>query len=427
MSRMNKDGWAAMWLLARRSLKQHALATALTALGGALSVGLVMSVFSINQQTREAFTEGATGFDAVLGARGSKLQLVLNAVFHLQTSPGNIPYRYYQVMKANPQVAVAVPYAVGDNYYGYRIVGTLPDLFDVEVLPGRKLRPQPGGRLFDPTKPEVDVGSFVADKLGLKLGDRIHPFHGLDFDPTAQHKEIYTVVGILEPTGTPNDKALWIPLDAFYRMGGHVLRGEKKKEAYVAKEGEEIPDDAKEVSAVMLKFNNPQAGFQLSQLINTQGDKATLAWPISSVMVELMDSLGWAHKVLALVGLGVMFMAALSCVAALVNTLEARRRDFAILRSLGAGRGLVAGLLVMESALVGALGAFGGLFVYAGVLAIAAKILRQSTGVVLEVFALHPVLLLAPLGLIFLSALAGLIPASRVYSQDVAAALRPES
>ena len=427
MKRLKKDELAALWMLARRSLRQHLLATLLNALGGALSVGLVMAVFAINQQSRDAFSQGATGFDAVLGARGSKLQLVLNAVFHLQTSPGNIPYRYYQVMKKNPQVAVAVPYAVGDNYYGYRIVGTELGLFDVEVSPGHKLQPQPGGRLFDPNQSEAVVGSFVADKLHLKVGDKIHPFHGLDFDPTAQHKEIYEIVGILEPTGTPNDKALWIPLDAFYRMGGHVLRGEKNKAAYVAKAGEMIPDDAKEVSAVMLKFNNPQAGFQLSQLINTQGDKATLAWPISAVMVELMDNLGWAHKVLALVGLGVMFMAALSSVAALVNTLEARRRDFAILRSLGASSGLVASLLVLESALVGALGALGGFLVYAVVLAIAAKILRQSTGVVIEVFTMHPVLYLAPLGLIGLSALAGLIPASRVYAQNVAAALRPES
>jgi putative ABC transport system permease protein len=427
MSLPTKDDMAALWLLARRSLRQHALATILTALGGALSCGLVMAVFAINQQSREAFSQGATGFDAVLGARGSKLQLVLNAVFHLQTSPGNIPYRYYQAMKANPQVAIALPYAVGDNYHGYRIVGTELDLFDVEVLPGRKLRPRPGGRLFDPAKSEVVVGSFVADKLGLKVGDHIHPFHGLDYDPSAQHAEIYEVVGLLEPTGTPNDKALWIPLDAFYRLGGHVLRGNKEKGAYVAKAGESIPDESKEVSAVLLKFRDAQSGFQLSQLINNQGDKATLAWPISSVMVELMDSLGWAHKVLALVGLGVMLMAALSCVAALVNTLEARRRDFAILRSLGSGRGLVAGLLVLESAMVGALGALGGLVVYAGVLLVAAKILRQSTGVVLEVWALHPVFLLAPLGLVVLSALAGLIPASRVYRQDVAAALRPES
>jgi putative ABC transport system permease protein len=427
MSLPTKDELAALWLLAGRSLRQHALATVLTALGGALSCGLVMAVFAINQQSREAFSQGATGFDAVLGARGSKLQLVLNAVFHLQTSPGNIPYRYYQAMKANPQVAIALPYAVGDNYHGYRIVGTELDLFNVEVLPGRKLRPRPGGRLFDPAKTEVVVGSFVADKLGLKVGDRIHPFHGLDYDPSAQHAEIYEVVGLLEPTGTPNDKALWIPLDAFYRLGGHVLRGNKAKGVYVAKAGESIPDESKEVSAVLLKFKDAQSGFQLSQLINNQGDKATLAWPISSVMVELMDSLGWAHKVLALVGLGVMLMAALSCVAALVNTLEARRRDFAILRSLGSGRGLVAALLVLESAMVGALGALGGLVVYAGVLLVAAKILRQSTGVVLEVWALHPVFLLAPLGLVVLSAFAGLIPASRVYRQDVAAALRPES
>src|SRR4051812_29822584 len=102
-------------LMMRRSLRQHALSTAITALSVALAAALVMSVFAINDETYRAFTGGQAGFDAVLGARGSQLQLVLNAVFHLETSPGNIPWTLYTATKNDPRVALAVPYAVGDN------------------------------------------------------------------------------------------------------------------------------------------------------------------------------------------------------------------------------------------------------------------------------------------------------------------------
>src|SRR5438874_9834876 len=116
-------------LIVFRSLRQHALSTVVTVLSVALACGLVMAVFSVKQQTHDAFTGGQAGFDAVLGARGSQLQLVLNTVFHLETSPGNIPWSMYTAIAAHPRVTLAIPYAVGDNYKGYRIVGTTPEIF----------------------------------------------------------------------------------------------------------------------------------------------------------------------------------------------------------------------------------------------------------------------------------------------------------
>ena len=120
-------------LLIRRSLRQHALSTVVTAGSVALGAGLVMAVFAIQQQSQQAFVGGPIGFDAIVGARGSALQLVLNTVFHLETSPGNIPWSIYQDLKRDPKVALAIPYAVGDNWYGYRIVGTTPELFTVST------------------------------------------------------------------------------------------------------------------------------------------------------------------------------------------------------------------------------------------------------------------------------------------------------
>src|ERR1041385_7205829 len=116
-------------LIVSRSLKQHALSTCVTALSVALATGLIMAVFAVKTQTHDAFTGGPVGFDAVLGARGSQLQLVLNTIFHLETSPGNIPWAMYKEISSRPQVSLAIPYAVGDNYHGFRIVGTTEELF----------------------------------------------------------------------------------------------------------------------------------------------------------------------------------------------------------------------------------------------------------------------------------------------------------
>src|SRR4029453_11509439 len=112
-----------------RSLRHHAAATAITAGAAALGCGLVISVVAIDRQARAAFQMTDSGIDAVLGARGSKLQLVLNAVFHLETSPGNIPWSLYQDIKNRSTVKLAIPYSVGDNYEGFRIVGTTDEIF----------------------------------------------------------------------------------------------------------------------------------------------------------------------------------------------------------------------------------------------------------------------------------------------------------
>ena len=126
-------------LIVRKSLRQHALSTVFTAFSIALAVGLWMSVWTVKEQSQATFTEVNAGFDAVLGARGSKLQLVLNAVFHLEASPGNLPWSDFLDIQKNPAVALAVPLAVGDNYRGYRLVGTTLEFFQrTEYAPGKK-------------------------------------------------------------------------------------------------------------------------------------------------------------------------------------------------------------------------------------------------------------------------------------------------
>jgi putative ABC transport system permease protein len=420
------SGVKGLLMIVRRSLLQHALSTVITALSIALGCGLVMAVFSIKAQTYRAFTGGEAGFDAVLGARGSQLQLVLNTVFHLETSPGNIPWALYTQIKQDPRVKLAIPYAVGDNYRGHRIVGTTREIFtEFEYSRGRKFQTEADGRFFNEGTREAVIGSYVAQATGLSAGSTFNPYHGLIADERQRHRDQYTVVGVLEPTNSPSDRVIWIPIEGIYRMSGHVLRG--SGETFRAAEGEEIPDEHKEVSAVMLKLRDPQSGFQLDQTINKQGKVATFAWPIGRVMAELFDKLGWMNRVLALVAWLVIAVAAGSILASIYNTINERRREFAILRALGARRATVFSVIVIEAAVIALAGAAGGNAVYVAILAATKVVVKAQTGVVLNVWQIDSILWLTPLLMIAVGALAGLIPAFKAYRTDVAEHLAPIS
>lgn len=417
---------AALFLLVRRSLRHHLVSTSITLVSVALAAGLAMAVFSIQRQALDAFTGGPIGYDAVLGARGSPLQLVLNTVFHLETSPGNIPWSMYQQIRKRPSVQLAIPYAVGDNYRGFRIVGTTEEIFTAfEYQTGRRFEVEPGGSFFDPHRQEAVVGSFVAQRTGLRVGSVFNPYHGVQFDPAARHADEYVVTGVLKPTNTPSDRVIWIPIEGIFRMEGHELRATGQR--YVPDPTRDIPDEHKEVSAVMIKLASPQAGILLDHEINKQGRVATFAWPIARVMADLFSKMGWVNRILELVAYLVVVVAAGTILASIYNTINERRREFAILRALGARKRIVFTAIVAEAATIAAIGSLLGWAVYAGILAAAAVVVRAQTGVVLDMQQLHPALLWTPILMTALGAAAGVAPAIKAYATDVASNLAPSS
>ncbi len=397
-------------LVIYRSLRQHALSTLVTAGSIALASGLLLTVWMVKSQALAAFTRTTTTFDAVLGARGSKLQLVLNAIYDLEASPGNVAESDYEYIKHNPLVKTAIPIAVGDNLRGFRLVGTLTDLFtDVEIAPGKKFELEPGGRLFSADAKEAVAGSFAAARLGLKVGDTFHPFHGLNFNPSEQHTDLYTVVGVLKPTNTPADRVIWIPLHGLQTMNGHD------------------PKYATEVSAVLIQLRTPEAGFLLSTMYNREGDRLTFAWPVAAIVADLFDKIGWFDRVLVLVAYLVALVAAASVLASIYNSMSARRRDIAILRALGARRRTIFGAVVSESACIGVLGTALGFAVYFILFTLVAGVIREQTGVVLDVRSGGRVLWLGPAAMIALCALGGVVPAVKAYRTPVAETLAPVS
>jgi putative ABC transport system permease protein len=400
-----------LWLIILRSLRQHALSTVITALSIALAGGLLMSVWIVKEQSQATFTGVTGGFDAVLGARGSKLQLVLNSIFHLENSPGNVSAADYLDIKNNPNVALAIPIAVGDNYRGYRLVGTAPEMFEqVEYAPGKHYELEPGGNFFDPARKEAVAGSFVAQKMGMKLGDTFHPYHGLIFNEKDQHAETYIVVGVMKPSNTPSDRVIWIPLEGIQKMSGHD------------------PKAATEVSAVLVKLKGSgTAGFRMDMMYNKQGNRLTFAWPIGATMADLFSKISWFDKVLELVSYLVALVATASILASIYNSMNERRREIAILRALGARRRIIFGAIILEAAAISALGMVAAFVFYWAIMTGAAVVIRAQTGIVLDPFKFNPVMLWAPAALIGLGALAGVVPAVKAYRTDVAEHLVPTS
>ncbi|MDB2576366.1 ABC transporter permease [bacterium] len=403
------------FLIVSRSLREHRLSTSITVGAGALASGLVMAVFAIHGATSDAFSGSSSDYDAILGAPGGQGQLVLNSLFHLDASQGNLPWSMYEAIAADPGVERAVPYALGDNFRGFRIIGTTLGAFV-----GRD--PLPPGEWFDPKKRQAVVGAAVARETGLVRGSVFQPSHGLTYDAAdpRRHATPFVVTAVMAPTGTPDDRAIFIPIEGIFRMDGHELRGSGEAVEAEAFHELEIPDEHKEVSAVLLRFRrggiNP--GLRLNHKINVAGDRATLAWPIAQVLADLYRKLFWAIEVLRIVALMVVVVAGGALLASLYNTMNERRRELAILRSLGASRATVFSVIVGEAAVISLLGALLGFLVERAILFRVSDTLLSTTGVLLSAGTAGGAHLWTPLGMLAVGLVAGVVPALKAYAVD---------
>ncbi|HET6878933.1 MAG TPA: ABC transporter permease [Pirellulales bacterium] len=219
-----------LWKIAWRSMQQRALATSLTGVSMALGVALVVCVLVIHSVVERFFVNRDRGYDMIVGAtKGGRLQLVLNTVYHLSQPVENLPYSFYKEFlndgehpgKYAKYVDVAVPFCLGDSYQDFRVVGTTPEMFEVWE-PFQKYEFAEGRNFDHDNYFEGVIGAVVARATGLKVGDTFQPTHGVEGTEGAHKHDAFTVVGILKPTGTPNDRALFINMEGFYLLAGHA-------------------------------------------------------------------------------------------------------------------------------------------------------------------------------------------------------------
>ena len=397
-----------IFFLARKGFRQHFFGSLVAAFSIALAGGLFLGTMKIQKQTQTSFANASGGFDAVLGARGSKLQLILNALFHLDASPGNLPWEQYELIKKTPGVEEAYPIAVGDNYLGYRLVGTDPELFfEHEWKKGEKYKLR-RGRVFSEMAKEALVGSFVADKLNLKIGDKFQPYHGLNFKEDTQHEDVYVVVGLLEATGTPSDKVIWVPIKGIQLMEGHDQ------------------EMAQSVSAVLLSLKGA-TGFNLEIRYNRQGNQATFAWPVAATLASFFDKMNWFRGVLEVIAYVIAAVGILMVASIMHSSLNMRKRDFAIMRSLGSGRLILTGVIFGHSLIISVLGVLGSLLIMQGIGLITQGIIVEETGVLLDGMNLQLQDLWVIMAIIFSGLVGGLGAAVNAYRSELVDLLQPIS
>ena len=235
-----------LWKIAWRSIEQRSLASMLTGLSMALGVALVVAVLLIHGVVADSFKNNASlGYNMIVSAKGGKLQAVLNTVYYLSSPVENIPYSYYKKFTAgeySAYVETAVPLCLGDYYQNFRVIGTTPDMFNKLQYAGHPYRFAKGGRNFRQSEFfSAVVGATVARSAGLKVGDEIHPAHGV---PDGHKHDPFKIVGILEPTGTPNDRGVFVNMEGFYLLEGHAREVEKPEGAATAAAKEHDHDHA---------------------------------------------------------------------------------------------------------------------------------------------------------------------------------------
>lgn len=391
--------------IAYRGIRERSVSSIITIGAVALACSLLMLVWAFKKEAEQSFAGANGGFDGVLGPRGSKLQIVLNALYHLDESPGLMRWSDYEQAAKFPAIEAAYPIAVGDNYRGYRLVGTTPDyLLNHEYREGKGFELEPGGVLFEEKSMIAVIGSFAAKRLGIGKGDTFHPYHGLIYNQNAKHEEIYTISGVLKPTGTPADKVIWIPIHGIQTMSGHN------------------PNAATDVSAVLLKFKKGanMAGFQLDMLYNKQGNRLTLAWPANRTIVQFFDKISWFDKILQAVAALVAIIAGGSIMAILYNAMNERKRDIAVLRALGARRSTVFTISLLEALGMTVAGVIGGFILYLALGYGIGEVVKNETGVVLNPLTGNKAMIWAPVGMLAIGFVSGVLPAIKAYRTEVA-------
>ncbi len=407
-----------LWHIAWSYLWNRKLTTCLTILSVALAVALISSVLTIRDETRKRFEEEGQAWDLVVGStKGSPLQLVLSAVYFMEAPFGNILYSDYEALRDHDYVEGAFPISIGDSYRGYRLIGTVREIFDhkwVNPFSGKERSPfeLADGSFFD-SREGVVLGSEVARHSGLKMGESFLGSHGLIEMPEglgAIHDEFsYKVVGILKPSGTPNDRVIFCDLRSVWSVHGHE---EEDDDA-------EHVEDQLEITAVLLDLESSGLRFQFEEYIEDNFN-AMATNPIGQVANLFDQILAPAKAILLAVGYLVVVISALSILIGLYLSIIQRKRDLAIMRALGASAPEIFGAVLIEAFWVTVLGIAAGWLLGNFVVIGLGVYLRQRYGLVVGAWTLSTEELGAFGTVAFVGMLAGLAPAWQAYRTDVA-------
>jgi putative ABC transport system permease protein len=442
-----------LFTIALKSIRQRLLASSLTLLSVALGIMLMVSVLVFHGIFERIFQQQSIGYDLIVGPKGSDLQLVLSSVYRISPPIQNVPYLYYEELKTNRKykkyIDVAVPICLGDftDEGNFPIVGTTKEYFTTAYAPADRGRPAKKFLIrfkdgYDNMHGSLDaiIGSEVAKRNGWDIGTKFRLIHAGVQDHV--HNEQFEVIGVMQHTGTPNDKTAFVSLEGFYAIAEHAKPEAEMKERlqdflgtkYTAEEWDTLRRKKyalREVTSIFIKAKVPKddptgtdrsAAIWLQSDIN-QGYKALAVNPIDP-MKRLMDTVvGNVRKaVLVLIGL-IIVVSGVSIFVSIYNSMADRRKEIAIMRALGARRQTVFSIILAESVLLCVGGGLLGILLGHGLVFAAAPFVEAQTGLLINPLAFETTeLWLLPLMVVFAS-LVGFVPGMTAYRTDVAAAL----
>jgi putative ABC transport system permease protein len=405
--------------LAFGSLVARALTVGMTILAIALSVALFLGVEKVRTGAKASFADTISGTDLIIGARSGSVQLLLYSVFRIGNATNNMTWKSYQDIAARTEVDWIVPISLGDSHRQFRVMGTTPAFFErYKYRSGKSLALRDGAVMSDLF--DTVIGADVATTLGYDISDPIVVAHGLASFSKHENQPFH-VSGILEKTGTPVDRTVIISLEAIEAVhvdwqSGAQIPGQSTP-ADVIRQMELEPQA---LTAALVGVKSRLQIFGLQRSINEYPLEALLAILPGVALQELWQIVGIAETALIAVSAMVVVTALIGMMATIFSSLNERRREMAIFRAMGARPRVVLGLLVLEAALMAAIGAILGLaLLYVG-LFIGQPLIDSAFGLWLPIEAPTMREVWVLLGVVAAGAIVSMVPALRAYRMSLA-------
>jgi len=407
-----------IYSLTFHSLLNRKTTVALTLLSIALSVTLLLGVQHIRKEAKDSFANTVSGTDLIVGARSGSVQLLLYSVFHIGNATNNISWNSYQQIAQAPQVAWTIPLSLGDSHQGYRVMGTNQDFFKYFKYGHKQTLDIAQGAFFKGVY-ETVLGAEVAAKLNYQLGDKIILAHGGGKVSFAMHTDQpFTVVGILAPTGTPVDRTVHVSLEGIEAI--HIGWKETGHSTVSAEEALNYDLNPKLITAAMVGLKSRIGVFDLQRKVNEYSQEPLQAILPGVALQELWSLMGVVETALLSISGFVVVTGLLGMLTVIWSGLNERRREMAILRSVGARPYHILALLLLEAGFLAAVGVMVGVLLLWGVLLVAQPLIEASTGLQVSLQFLTATNLWILLAVVVAGFLVGLIPALKAYKLSVA-------
>lgn len=385
-----------------RYLWSRPLGAALNVLLLSLGLASITFLLLVSFQLSRAFERDLAGIDVVVGAKGSPMQLILSGVLHVDVPPGNVPLKAVQDLAKNPLVASIIPISLGDNFAGYRIVGTSHTYIDHY---GAKLAQ---GELWD-SPMQVVLGATAAKKLNIQIGQTFVGSHGLGAGGHTHGDNPYTVVGILAPSGSVLDRLILTDTASVWKV----------HEDYTAVDDDDrkVMEDEREITMALVQYKTPLAALSFPRYVNTSTEMQAAAPAVE--VSRLLNMLGLGTDVLRAFAGVLLLTAGLSVFIALWSAVRERRSDLALLRMLGASPAKVATLLLSEALWLGLVASVLGLLLGQGFTAALAWLLQLDNSLLIGGMVWPFALWVVPALALGVSLLSALLPAIGAYRVSV--------